>query len=405
MFLALLTALSAAAAHAEDAGAGLFSFSGFGTLGVVHSSEHQADFTSSNFQSSGAGYSHSWSSDIDSRVGAQLTAHFTARISAVVQAVAEQRYDNSYRPRIEWANIKYLITPDFDVRIGRIEVPTFLVSDFRKVGYANPWVRTPVEVYAASPISSNVGIDFSYRTYLGDVTNTLQALYGNKNTYRFVGGVTGIVRDGWGIFDSAQYGAALLHFGYEQGRATLAPVIALFDAFKQFGPQGVAIGDRYELENKRASTVAVGASYDPGSWFAMAEWSRSDTHSFTGVRTGWYVSGGYRVGDFTPFFTRAQVTSRPTSDPGLTVSALPSAASGTAAALNAALNETLGINPIQNTVSLGARWDFMKNVDLKLQIDHTRVGAGSPGTLINIQPGFASGGTFNLFSAAVDFVF
>ena len=31
--------------------------------------------------------------------------------------------------------------------------------------------------------------------------------------------------------------------------------------------------------------------------------------------------------------------------------------------------------------------------------------AGSPGTLINIQPGFQPGGTFNVLSATLDFVF
>jgi hypothetical protein len=46
----------------------------------------------------------------------------------------------------------------------------------------------------------------------------------------------------------------------------------------------------------------------------------------------------------------------------------------------------------------------MKNVDLKLQYDHTGLGAGSPGTLINLQPGFQRGGTVNLFSAAIDFL-
>jgi hypothetical protein len=51
------------------------------------------------------------------------------------------------------------------------------------------------------------------------------------------------------------------------------------------------------------------------------------------------------------------------------------------------------------------RWDFTKNFDFKLQCDHTRLGPGSPGTLINTQPGFRPGGTLNLFSATVDFVF
>ena len=72
--------------------------------------------------------------------------------------------------------------------------------------------------------------------------------------------------------------------------------------------------------------------------------------------------------------------------------------------LNAALNAILGSIPVQSTTSAGVRWDFIKNVDLKLQYDHTRLGEGSPGLLINLQPGFRPGGTVDLFSAAIDFI-
>jgi hypothetical protein len=60
---------------------------------------------------------------------------------------------------------------------------------------------------------------------------------------------------------------------------------------------------------------------------------------------------------------------------------------------------------VQNTVSIGSRWDFMRNTDLKLQLDRTRIGAGSTGGLINIQPGFQLGGSVTVFSATIDFVF
>jgi hypothetical protein len=89
----------------------------------------------------------------------------------------------------------------------------------------------------------------------------------------------------------------------------------------------------------------------------------------------------------------------------LTVTGLPPVPAGIAAGLNAGLNTLLKSIPAQKTVSVGLRWDFMKNLDLKLQFDHTRLGADSYGTLINIQPGFRPGGTVNLTSATVDFVF
>ena len=38
----------------------------------------------------GAGYTHRWSADVDSLIGAQLTATFSPQICAVVQLVSEQ---------------------------------------------------------------------------------------------------------------------------------------------------------------------------------------------------------------------------------------------------------------------------------------------------------------------------
>jgi hypothetical protein len=125
-----------------------------------------------------------------------------------------------------------------------------------------------------------------------------------------------------------------------------------------------------------------------------------------GKRSAWYASGGYRLGKFTPYVTYARTKSESnTSDPGLTLAGLPPFLAGPATGLNAGLNAVLGSVPVQKTVSVGARWDFAKSAALKLQFDHTRLGAGSPGTLINLQPGFQPGGKFNVFSATIDFVF
>src|ERR1022692_3922821 len=156
------------AARAQEPAGPIFRFNAFGTLGIVHSSEDQADFTSSVFKPAGAGHSHDWSADVDTIIAGQLTAQLTPRISAMLQVVSQQRYDDTYRPGVEWANIKYTVTPDFTVRAGRSVMPSFLVSDDRKVGYALPWVRPPVEVYWLGPVTANDGIDASYRLQWGD---------------------------------------------------------------------------------------------------------------------------------------------------------------------------------------------------------------------------------------------
>lgn len=406
----LATAVYALDARADDTIAPMVSFSGFGTLGAVHSSERLADFTNTFFKPNGAGFSHDWSTDVDSLIAGQVTINPAPQLSAVLQVISEQNYDNTYRPHVEWANIKYQFTPEFDVRAGRTALPTFIVADSRRIGYANPWVRPPLELYRLVPVTSNNGIDATYRVPVGAATNTFQMAAGESDTKFPNSGVfgagTGKARGQVTLVDTFERGPLTVRASYSQSHLTVAEFNPLFDAFRQFGPQGTAIADKYDLNNRIVSSRGLGASYDPGSWFVTAEWGRANTHSVLGDRTGWYASSGYRFEKFTPYIIYAQaIANSSTSDPGLTVSALPPPLAGPAASLNAALNSLLHMIVVQNTVSVGGRWDFVKNAAFKLQFDRTRHGAESSGTLNNLQPGFQFGGKVNVLSVTIDFVF
>jgi hypothetical protein len=390
---------------APNSGNQVFSFSAFGTLGVVHSSEQQADFAVGPFQPNGAGYTHSWSAAVDSLIGGQISARITPELSAVLQVIAEQNYDGTYRPRVEWANIKYQFTPDLSVRVGRVELPTFLFSDTRKVGYTYPWVRPPIEVYGLVPITDSDGADFSYRLSIGDLTNTTQGSYVQLDAQQPYDRGAAISRESFNIANTIEYQSLTFRLSYQHARLTITSLDGLLDSFRMFGPQGIAIADRYNSDNKPIETEIIGAEYDPGHWFVISEWGHARFNSFLGEVTAWYASGGYRMGKFTPYLTYAHEGAASNSDPGLTLAGLPPALVGLAAGLNAAVNTVLESIPTQTTDSIGVRWDFMKNLDLKLQADHTRLGADSSGTLINVQPGFRLGSTINLFSVAVNFVF
>jgi hypothetical protein len=406
--IASLFALGAASTGigaAADGTGPSFTFNGYATFGFVHSSEERADFLGGLLVESGAGWSREWSPEVDSRVGAQITATFNDRLSAVVQVLAEQRADGSYTPHLEWANLSYRPTADSSVRIGRIVLPSFLVSDFRNVGYAHAWVRPPVEVYGLIPVTTNDGLDASRRFVVGDFSNTIQLFLGQGDT-ELPGNDTARARDTWGVTGVSERGAATGHVSYQQADLSIGGFNRLFDAFRQFGPEGAAIADRYDADRSILRFLGLGALYDPGRWFAMAEWGSVECHCAIGDRAAWYVSGGYRFGKLTPFLTYAESRARSRrSDPGLTASAYPPEAAGAVAGLNTALNALLSEIPVQDTVSLGVRWDFAKNLDLKLQLDHSRVGAGSAGSLGNLQPGYRRGGNYDLVSVAVDLLF
>jgi len=408
---AFACAAMAGAARADDSGgASAFSFSGYGTVGVAYSSNDQADYLVDEFKPTGPGFTHRWSADADTRLGMQASWQATPRVSAVVQVITQQRYDNSYRPDVEWANVKYQATPDFSVRAGRIVLPIYMVTDSRRVGYANPWVRPPVEVYSLVPVTSVDGIDANYRTLFGDAAATLQATVAQTdphfpNASGFNAGMAK-VRDILAVVGTVERGSLTLRANYGQARLTIDSLQPLFDAFRQFGPAGADIARRYELQGRSVNFIGVGASYDPGPWFFTGEWAKFDTHSVLGAKSAWYVSGGHRFGAFTPYVTYARIKAdSPTSDAGLPVAALPAPVQPTAAFLDQALNTTLGLVPQQHTFSVGVRWDFLRDAAFKLQFDDVRVDEASRGTFGNFQAGFQPGATARVVSAVVDFVF
>ena len=396
----------ASCAFADSGGAGVFSFSAFGTFGAVHSSDERADFTTSVLNPSGAGFTHAWSTNVDSRLGGQVIARMTPQLSVIVQVISEQLYDNTYRPHVEWANLEYQPLPELSLRIGRIVLPTFMFADTRKVGYAIPWVRPPVELYNSVPVTISDGVDVSYVAHLGEVANRLIATFGQVDV-RLPPDPGGSVyaRDIWLLSDSVEYGAATVRVVYQSVHLRAPALEGLFDALREFGPQGRALADRYDPSGKRARLASLGAQYDPGHWFVMGEWGTHDFHSVFGKTTAWYVGAGYRWRSFTPYLIYSQVNAASnTSDPGLTVSEYPAGAAPSVIGLNAGLNAFLGSVASQKTVSIGARWDVARNIDLKLQYDRLRTGSGSAGTLINVQPDFRRGSGLNLISATIDFV-
>jgi hypothetical protein len=143
---------------------------------------------------------------------------------------------------------------------------------------------------------------------------------------------------------------------------------------------GAALADNYDPYHKPVDFVTVGGSYN-ADWLVEAELGNSQTHSVLCESAAWYVSGGYRLQKFTPYLTFGELKANSNkSEPGLMVAALPANLAGLATELNGARSGILGAIAIQETTSVGVRWDFMKAVDLKIQYDHTRVGVGSAGS-------------------------
>jgi hypothetical protein len=321
-------------ANAFDFDPSVFTFNGFGTLGVIHSTEDRADYSSNSLIANGVGFSHTNTMDVDTRLAGQMTAKFNDKLTAIVQVVAQYRLDNTFSPEFEWANLKYSFTPDFNMRVGRIAMPSYLFSDTRKVGYALPWVRPSPEVYRLLPITNSDGVDATYSFMVGRVKNSVQAIYG-ENTVKVPGGFNAEATGIWGVLDTVAIGDLTIHAAYQGQQLRVAPV------FQQKQPMKLK---------------TLGASYDPGKWFVIAEWSRVD--AFYGNTAAWYASAGVRIDKFTPYFSVAQLE--------------PKSASAFGGSIE------------QDSLKAGVRWDFMSNFDLKLEVEHVELGDNAAGILTNL---------------------
>ncbi len=371
-----IISICASTAHAEDTSTAnakdisqpIFKLSGFGTLGVSHSSEKNGDYVLDRSAPDGAGRSHDWTTGNDSRLGIQVFADFAPQVRAVLQVETEYDSDRTYNPHVEWANVRYAFSPDLNVRAGRIGLPTFLNSENKDVGYSYPWVHPPIELYRQLSIAHSDGVDGSYRFFVGEASNTVKAVYG-RNTSDLPT-ATATSRNIWGVFDTFEYMETIFHIGY-QARET---------------------STRYESTGVttpwvRNTDLSAGANYDPGNWFLTSEWIKRESNN---KRQAMYVSSGIRIEKFTPYLTYAR------DSPASFLSGTPPP---TATEIQFAKHS-------QSTVSIGTRWDFMKNFDLKVQYDRVRLSADSNGHLANVPAGtILYGSTFHVLSMTVDFLF
>ena len=155
----------------------------------------------------------------------------------------------------------------------------------------------------------------------------------------------------------------------------------------------------------KLSAVVLGMSYDPGEWFVVSELVGFKGDGFLSDSTSWYITGGYRVGSLTPYLTVASTKAHIDAESGITSAAGTPLATG-AAGINAGINATLKqFNGSQDSISAGVRWDAMRNVALKLQVERISVKDGSNGRFANVQPSFPTNAKVNLVTVAADFVF
>jgi len=411
--LAILSITLVTNTYALDLGHDV-SLKGFGTIGFVNNNNNDADFVANpQSQPSGAGLSEHFSLNPDSRIGLQTDWQATQELSFTGQAVSKQGPDNSYVPELQLAFAKYKVLADLEVRGGRIRPPFFMLSDYLDMFYANPWIRPPSEFYTMVPLASHMeGLDLLYRPQTGSVSWLIQPYYGNSEL-SMRSNRTLKAKNMAGINISANYSDFTLRAGYTHLLITVndpsfnSDALPALTSMCEVDSAVCPFKSTLALSDNNLNIIAFGANWDNGNYFLTGEiGKRISQHNIIDVTAG-YISGGTRIGKFTPYVTySSSVNNSPTSFNGGT---------GPFAALsNQVVTQIISEFNFadQDTKTLGIRYDFYKNLDLKVQWDRidtsTKNNQANTGYGLFISPTTTfsnSNNTIDLFSSSIDFVF
>jgi hypothetical protein len=366
--------------------------SGFGTGGFAITDNGKAEFGRVQQQTVGA--NNEGDVGVDSLFAVQGTVHLTDMLSATVQGTVRRMFNTGFQLDIPVFFVKAALTRDWSVRVGRIQLPVFMSSDYRQVGYSNTWVRPPIEVYGQIPFDSDDGADVLYRKSLGAADISAQAFYGKTDAT--VAGVNIQSRKNWGVNANVTVGPLTLRVGRNQSAFTSrsAVVTQLLTAVNAAG--FTALANRLNPASVPFKFTDFGLSFDETHLTIQAEMSKATAGGFIASTDAQYVLVGYRVQKLTPYamYARQKVTSARTDTTIPRVGALLPLALGVDQLINS-------VGADQHTFSAGVRWDLHDSVDLKLQVD--RVSPQGNGLFINPRPGFH--GPVTVASMTLDFVF
>ncbi len=110
----------------------------------------------------------------DSVIGLQFDSNISDYTSFTLQLIA--RGDNShaltgksdFEPDVEWAFITLKPADGHRLKLGRMRLPVYMLSETLEVGATYPWVRPPQEVYGQVPSTQLQGVSYEYSVYFDD---------------------------------------------------------------------------------------------------------------------------------------------------------------------------------------------------------------------------------------------
>lgn len=369
-FLALLLAgapLLAAQANGLLPPDSDLSLVGFGTLGLARSNTDDAQFVRYN---QAEGVTTRYGSGTDSNLGLQAGYRIDPALSATVQLLTRKFTSAHYETDLTWAFLKWRASSSVSLRAGRVVLPSFMISDYQNVGYANTMMRPPIELYALAPIENVDGGDLTWQRSFGASTVTAQLAAGVSRGKLYIAGGGGSI---------AHYRAPLvgLNLALEDGPFTLrasririamgsddVSALNTLTARLRTAGFGQLARDLTLVGGKNIDFTSLGLAMDWSNIVLQGEygWRRAAEPVYIPDNQAWYLMAGYRAGQLLPYYAHAAV-----HQSGRSVT-LPAAFLATGAPARALDMGYLTAGQ-QHTDLIGLRWNFAKSRALKVQLD------------------------------------
>jgi hypothetical protein len=238
----------------------------------------------------------------DSRLGLQFTGTINEYMDATAQLIARGRGTND-SISTDWAFVSMRANDVTQVRVGKLKLSTFLISDYIEVGYAYPWVRPPLEVYSLNPINTLVGADMLYTPTVGNVQLMIQPYLG---TNRAATTISPALADAYSMTAGDE-------LGFSVSNMAGLNVVASFDAVSfRIGYLSTEVTQSdFGLDGERAQFASAGITMDWNNIVAYAEYAmRNEDPNLEAAfpdQNAYYATLGYRVGKFLPYVTYANI--------------------------------------------------------------------------------------------------
>ena len=304
--VALSLSVGAAMALSAEYSDSNLRISGFGTVGLTHASTPSGwGFRRDISQPENDGGTRA---DIDSRLGVQINYSPTPQFELVGQIVAARR--SSCAPlgdNIERVFAAYRPQPDVLVRIGRVNIDSFLLSDYRNVGFAYRFVRPPVEFYGSLPVSLD-GIDVSRDLRFDNSRWRLKAFAGRSVSGDLAVDGRGGANPVFGVTVSRESDGLTVRLGFARtgfssNAPDLRPLIDGLDAMAAVPVPEVAAQARElaaSIDNKGDHTIyqSLGLNYEVRDWQRTLELTKVSGHPTSRFVAG-YAGVGRRFGSVT----------------------------------------------------------------------------------------------------------